>query len=363
MTVVEETPRISPVTRSRRWRPARSRHRRAVWLLRRLLFIPVAAFAVATFTFFLTNTIPSDPERAVLGSTATRAAIAHEKIVLGLNHGVFYRYLEYIKNLFLHGSLGTSYYSNRTVWQDIGQYLPSSIELTVLGLVVAILVGISVGLLGAYFVNRPLDRILRIPVVAVLTIPDFIIGLLFIYFLFFKLGWLPGPVGQEGLLDPTDTGPTHAVLLDAIIHGRGSLIGSGLEHAILPAVTLGISASAFFMLITRSTISRALTSYQVEFARSCGLSELKVFGYAFIAARTQIITYVGVLFAALVGSDVIIEQIFNWGGIGAWFITRANNLDIPEIEGIALVLSMITVAVFLIVDIIVGLLDPRISYA
>ena len=311
----------------------------------------------------MTNTIPSDPERAILGSTATKAALAHEKITLGLNHGVFYRYVHYLKALFLHGSLGTSYYSKRTVWQDIGQYLPSSAELTLLGLVIALVIGVLVGVLGAYFVNRPIDRLLRIPVVAVLTTPDFIIGLLFTYFVFFKLHWSPGPVGQLSLLDATDTGPTHAALIDAIIHGQGSLIWSALDHAVLPALTLGISCSAFFMLITRSMISRALTSYQVEFARSCGLPERTVFRYAFVSARTQIITYIGVLAAALVGSDVIIEQIFNWGGIGAWFITRANNLDIPEIEGIALILSMITVAVFLLVDIVVGLLDPRISYA
>jgi ABC-type dipeptide/oligopeptide/nickel transport system permease component len=336
--------------------------RRTAWLIRRVLFIPVAAFLVATFTFFLTNLIPSNPERAILGSTATRSAIQREKLLLGLNHGLIDRYVQYLKQLFLHGSLGHSYYGGRSVWADIGEYLPSSAELALLGLIIALMVGIVVGTIGAYFVNRPLDRILRVPVIIVLTTPDFFLGLIGIYFLFFKLGWLPGPTGQEGLLDPIDPGPTHAVLIDAIIHGNGALFTDALKNAILPAATLGISSSAFFMLITRSTVARALTSYQVEFARACGLPPRKVFAYAFLAARTQIITYVGILFASLVGSDVIIEQIFSWGGLGAWFVARANQLDLPEMEGIALVLSLITVGVFLLVDILVGLLDPRISY-
>jgi len=336
--------------------------RRTQWFLRRLAFIPVATLFVATVAYFLTNLIPSNPERAVLGATATRTAIAREKVLLGLNHGLIDRYLLYLKALFLHGSLGNSYYGGRAVTADIAEYLPSSAELAVLGLLVAMILGITIGTLGAYFLNRPLDRALKAPVVLMLTTPDFFLGLVFTYFMFFKLGWLPGPTGQLGLLDPIDNGPTHAALIDSIINGQSGQFSSALQHAILPAMTLGISSAAFFMLVTRSTIARALTSYQVEFARACGLPGRKVFAYAFLAARTQIITYIGILFAALVGSDVIIEQIFSWGGLGAFFIQRADQLDLPEMEGIALVLSLITVAVFLIVDIVVGLLDPRVSY-
>ena len=350
-----------PVTpRSRRGLPI---SRRAKWLFGRLLFIPVAAFLVATAAYFLTNAVPSDPARSILGTTATTATLHRENVLLGLNHGVFDRYVLYLKDLFVHGSLGHSYYGGRAVWSDIAEYLPSSAELALLGLIVALVIGVTVGVLGAVFLNRPVDRALKVPIVGVLTVPDFLLGLVFIYFLFYKLGWFPGPTGQQDLTAPPDTGPLHAALIDAIVHGNTTLFWSALKHAILPACTLGISASAFFMLITRSTVARALGSFQVEFARASGLPPRKVLMYAFLDARTQIITYVGILLAGLIGSDVIIEQLFSWNGIGQFFIQRANQLDLPEIEGIALVLSLITVGVFLIVDLIVGLLDPRISYA
>ncbi len=347
----------------RRLGPRFAISRRTRWFLQRLMFIPVAAVLVATAAYFLTNTIPSDPARAILGSTATEATLHRENVLLGLNHGLFYRYVEYMKQLFLHGSLGHSYYGGRSVWADIGEYLPSSIELALLGLVVALVLGVTVGAIGAYFFKGPVDRVLKVPIVGVLTTPDFLIGLVFIYFLFYKFGWFPPPTGQLNLTGAVDNGPLHAALVDAIIHGNGPQVWAALRHAVLPALTLGISASAFFMLITRSTVARALGSFQVEFARASGLPARKVFLYAFLDARTQIITYVGILLAGLIGSDVIVEQIFSWNGLGQFFIQRANQVDLPEIEGIALVLSMITVGVFLLVDLIVGLLDPRISYA
>ena len=142
----------------------------------------------------------------------------------------------------------------------------------------------------------------------------------------------------------------------------GALVWSAVRHALLPVLTLGISTAAFFAKATRTTVSRALMSHQVEFARANGLPSRQVFGYAFLVARTQLMTYGGVLFAVLVGGAVIIEEVFSWGGIGQRNIDAILQLDLPVIQGITLALSTLTLLMFILIDIVVALLDPRISY-
>lgn len=329
---------------------------------RRLAFIPVGAFLVFTLSFFLVNVIPSDPVQELVGPTASAEAVAQVTHELGLDRSIWSRYLSSLHALFTDFSLGQSYFTKRDVWSDIGKYLPATLELVVLSLAVATLLGVGLGALGAYLRGRRADRLTQSLVTLLQVIPDFLLGLILIFVLFYKLGWVPPATGQLGLIDQAPPHTTGAYLIDALIAGEWDTAGAAAQHAILPVLTLGISSSALFAKITRTALSGALRSHQVEFARACGLSPWRVFGYAFSAARTQIVTYAGLLFAGLIGGDVIVEQLFSWNGIGQFAAERINQLDLPEIQGIILVLAMITLGVLLIIDIAVALLDPRVSY-
>ena len=152
------------------------------------------------------------------------------------------------------------------------------------------------------------------------------------------------------------------LILDSALAGQWGVFQSALTHAILPALALGVSVAAVLAKTTRSAVARALSSYQVEFARACGLRERQVLAYAFSVARTPVITYSVILFATLIGGDAIVETIFSWGGIGQWLVGRLQQLDLPEMEGIILVLGVELLVLLILLDILIMLLDPRVSY-
>ena len=337
------------------------RHR-SVALVRRLLFIPVAVFIVVTLAFGLVNLTPGDPALVIAGDLASDEQVAEIRAELGTDKPILQRYGSYVHELFVERSLGTSFFTKRPVWDEITQRFPDTLELIVLGLIGAVLYGTLLGVLSAYFRQRWPDIMSRLSVTITQSIPDFFLGLLLIYLVFYRIGWAPAPVGRLGLLDRPPERVTGAVILDTVIAREWGLLRTALHHAMLPTITLALFYSSHFAKTTRAVMGRTLTSDHVEFGRACGLSELKVIGYAFREARTPIITYIGILFAALFGGAAIVETVFAWGGIGQWAIDAMLKLDVPAIQGFILVVGLLTLLVYLILDLIVVLLDPRISY-
>ena len=332
------------------------------YVLRRLALIPVALWAITTLTFLMVNAIPSSPELVIAGPIATDEMLAEIRGELGLDQSLWTRYWDFLGGVVTDFDFGESYFSNRPVGEIIVDTMPSSLLLVFLSLIVAFVIGTGLGTLGAYFRGRTLDHISRGLSTATQVTPNFLLGLVLIYVVFFRLRWLPPPVGQLSVVDIAPPEITGAALIDALIARDGALVWSAVRHALLPVLTLGISTAAFFAKATRTTVSRALMSHQVEFARANGLPSRQVFGYAFLVARTQLMTYGGVLFAVLVGGAVIIEEVFSWGGIGQRNIDAILQLDLPVIQGITLALSTLTLLMFILIDIVVALLDPRISY-
>lgn len=337
-------------------------HRFLRYALKRLLFVPFGVFLVVTLTYFMINLVPSDPAAVIAPADASRAEIARINVQLGLNHSVWYRYFHFLRAFFFHLDLGSSWFTTRTVWSDIWLYLPSTVELVVISMFVAMVIGIGVGTIGAYFRRRPAGHLARAYISISQAVPDFFLGLVVIYFLFYKLNWLPAPTGQLGILDTAPPAVTNAALIDALIAGDWGIVGSALAHLVLPVMSLAVVISAFFAKVSRSSLAGALDSHQAEFARACGLPERQVFAYAFRVARASIITYGGILFSSLLGGAAIIEIIFTWNGIGQFAYNRILALDVPEIEGIVLVFGLVTLLVFIITDLLVLALDPRVTY-
>jgi ABC-type dipeptide/oligopeptide/nickel transport system permease component len=329
------------------------------YILLRLCFVPAGALAVATLTFFLVNLVPSDPVGALLGNLATPAQIRATKARLGLNQDLGHRYLAFLNGL-VHGTLGHSYYSGASVGGQIVSKLASSGELIVLGFAVAWTLGVTLGALGAYRAGSMLDRVLSGVVALTQAVPDYVIGLIGALLLFYVLHILPAPTGQLGL---TTTPPSHitgAAFLDAVLTGNGPAIGDAFAHLVMPVLALGIANSVVFARVTRSTMSTALNTAYVEFARAQGLSDWTVVRQAFRASKVPIITYSATVAAGLVGGDAIIEQVFNWQGIGQWAVTGLLNEDLPVVQGFVLLSGTVTLLAYLVADLLILRADPRI---
>jgi peptide/nickel transport system permease protein len=193
------------------------------------------------------------------------------------------------------------------------------------------------------------------------SVPDFFLGLILIYVVFFLLGLAPSPSGRLDIVETPPPDRTGFLLIDSVVAGQWSTLRSVVAHLFLPVVTLGLVYAAYFAKTARSTVGKALGSQQVQFARAMGLPERTVVRYAFVEARTTLVTYSAVLFAALFGGETIVERIFAWGGLGTWALDGILKLDLPVVQGMVLVAGLITLVTYTALDIAVGLLDPRIS--
>jgi ABC-type dipeptide/oligopeptide/nickel transport system permease component len=335
--------------------------RLAPYVAKRLLMIPVSMLVIITLCFGLVSLIPGDPAMTISGGYATANELAEIRHELGLDKPLGERYLDYLGAV-AHGDLGTSFFTQEPVLRSIGEYLPNTLELIGLALVVAVALGLALGGIGAYFQRRLPDRVSSVVITATQSVPDFVLGLVGIYVLFYLARLAPPPLGRLGIGDSQPPSVTHFLILDCIIAGDWSALASALRHAVLPVLTLGIIYSSYFAKTARATLGQAMSSAQVEFARACGLPEHQVIHYAFVVARTSILTYGAILFGVLLGGAAIIETIFSWQGAGQWALNAMLNVDVPVIQGFVLVVGLMTLLIYLALDIMIVLLDPRTTH-
>ena len=325
-------------------------------------FLLIALLAVVTLAFVLVSLTPGDPARLIAGPAANNDQLRSIRAELGLDRPLLERYVDYLGGL-VRGDLGTSYFSQQPVLEELRDRLPATLELVAISVLLAAFLGVGVGAAGAYFRGRLPDRLGRLGTSIFQSIPEFLLGLLLIYVLFFVLGIAPPPSGQVGIADLRPERVTGFVPIDALLAGQVSTFWSSLQHLLLPVLTLGLAYAAYFAKTARSTIGKGFNSQQVQFARAMGLPERVVLRYAFLEARGTILTYAGVIFASLLGGAAIVETIFSWNGIGAWALEAMLRLDIPVVQGFVVVAGGLTLTVYAALDLLVKLLDPRISDA
>ncbi len=327
---------------------------------KRLLLIPISVFALVTLCFALVQIIPGDPAITVAGSYASPQEIARVRTELGLDRPWHERYLAYVGGL-LQGDLGRSLFTGRPITSELARRVPATLQLITLALLVSWILGLSLGVAGAYFRGSWPDRVTRGMITVLQSVPDFLLSLLLIFVLYFMWQLAPAPVGQLGLSSFTP-GPTGFLLIDTLLRGDMATFLQALHHLMLPVLSLGIVYSAYLGRVGRSSMTKAMQSRQVEFARACGLPEWRVVQYAFLEARAPILTYTAILFGALVGGASITETIFAWQGVGQWGLESILKVDIPVIQGVILVSGMVSILVYLFLDVLVMLLDPRVRY-
>jgi ABC-type dipeptide/oligopeptide/nickel transport system permease component len=330
-------------------------------VLRRLAVVPGSLLLIIIISFLLVALIPQATAQAIAGQGATKADVVAINHKLGLNQPALTQLGHYLGRL-AHGNLGVSYYDNKPVLSDMLSHVPATIELIVPALVIGILLGVGLGTLGAYHSGRLTDRTVRFGGSVVQAMPEFLLGLLLLYLLFFRLHLLPAPTGQIGIAYVNPPHVTGLLAVDAIIAGQWSTLGDVLEHLVLPVFTIALPLAAVLARITRAIVGQALASDHVAYGRALGLKERRLIRYALIDGRTPLMTFCATIFAGLVGGDVIVETVFNWNGVGFWAITAMTNLDIPSIQGFVLFSGIVTLVVYIVLDVAAATLDPRIRY-
>ena len=331
---------------------------------RRLVQSVLVLFLVSVATFALAHSVPGDPIETVLGERAAgdpdiRAAAERH---YGFDKPVPLQYVYFLRNLF-QGDLGESISTRRPVMDDLRQFVPGTIELAIAAMLFALAVGIPLGIIGAIWQDRWPDHFARFVALIGASVPVFWLGLLALYAFFYKLHWLPGP----GRLDTGMKAPeriTGMVTVDAALRGEWEVFRSSVEHMILPAIVLGSYALGIIARMLRSSLLAALGDDYVRTARAKGLSENRVVvGHAIRNAMIPTVTVLGLTFAGLLAGAVLTETIFSWPGIGRYSVQAALKLDYPSLLGVTLFVATAYVLVNFVVDLIYGLLDPRIRIA
>ncbi len=332
------------------------------YLLRRLISLLFVLFGMSVLTFAISHVIPADPAAAAAGFTANAEQIAQYRKELGLDRPLYEQYLRYIGGIVLHGDFGRSILNQRPVLEDILTFLPASIELAAVSFLLAVPLGIILGIATAVRAGRLSDAVTRAFAVLGVSIPVFILGLLLQLVFYKQLRWFPsgGRLDVDIVLPNSGTG---LLVIDSLIRRDWGALGSALRHLALPAATLAIANLAVVMRMTRSSILEILTADHVRTARAKGLAEPRILAHHVLKnAMIPVVTVIGLQFAALIALVFLVEVIFSWPGIGAYAVRAILGLDFQPIMGITLLFSVLYVIVNFIVDLTYPVLDPRIKY-
>jgi ABC-type dipeptide/oligopeptide/nickel transport system permease component len=328
--------------------------------LRRLLVAVPSLIGVVIVTFLLTRALPGDPAAYFAGPAATKEAIEQIRNKLGLDRPLLVQFVHYVGDL-SRGDLGTSLTTGQSVAAEIRTRLPASAELTLLGLLVSVSIAVPLGIFAATRPGSLVDHVCRVVATAGVSLPVFFTGLLLVYVFYYLLGWAPAPIGRLDIFYSPPPQVTGFYLIDSTLAGDGELFVASLRQLILPALTLGIFSLAPIARMTRASMLAVLSSDFVRTARASGLSPFTVIvTYAFRNAMLPVVTTLGMVFSFLLGANVLVEKVFAWPGIGSYAVEALIASDFAPLQGFVLTMAVMYVALNLMIDILYGLIDPRV---
>ena len=331
-------------------------------IVRRLFFLIFVLFGLSLITFMLSRVIPGDAARLVAGPRASNESVEAIREEYGLNDPMLSQYANYMKGI-VTLDFGDSTSSRRPVSDDLRQYLPATIELTMYAFLFAVVVGMPLGVISAVRPNSAIDIVGRIVSISGLAMPSFWLGLMLQFALFAKLGWLPdGQRLPSQQSPPTDI--TSLYTIDALLTLDFGLFFLALKHLILPAFVLGYGSLAVVTRMVRGSMLEVLNQDYVRTARAKGLHERAVVTqHGLKNALLPTITVLGLQVGLIFGGAVLVEIIFSFPGIGRYAIDGVNRFDYNAVMGTTLLIAFLYVMVNLVVDVLYVFVDPRISYS
>lgn len=303
------------------------------YIIRRIMQSFIVLIGVSIAVAAMTQFVPGDPAVAILGETASPAALEQLREEMGLNDPFYVQYWHFLERLVTEGSLGTSIRTNREVLVEIGDRLPNTLILTFGAVILSSVIGIASGVLAAVKRGTAIDTAVLVATTTGLSVPSFWIALLMIMLFSVNLGWLP-------------------------VTGAGTW-----KHAVMPILTLSISSVATKSRLTRSAMLESLGQDYIRTSRAKGLRERQVIVvHALRNALLPVITIIGLQFGALLGGAFITEVIFSWPGVGQLAVNSILQRDFPVVQGTVLLVTVAFVVANLLVDIAYAWVDPRIRY-
>lgn len=313
------------------------------YLIRRTITTIILLYLIVTVVFLLLHLLPGDPALAVLGgidANPTPEDIERVRERLGLDRPLYEQYIDYLSNI-VQLDFGESFVNGRPVSQDLFARLPRTMMLIVPAIIVAVLIGMPLGIIAARFRRSLLDPAVSSVALIGFSMPVFVIGLLLVYLFSIQLGWLPA----NGYVDPRD-----------------DFVGF-LKRALLPIITLSLGPMAITMRMTRSSMLEQMGLDYVRTARAKGLAELTtLYRHVLRNALLPVVTVVALQFGAMFAGSVLVESIFNWPGVNSYLLTAIGVRDYPVVQGVVAVVASIFVLINFLTDVSFALFDPRIRH-
>ncbi len=324
-----------------------------------LSIIPV--LLVLSFVIFgIIEAIPGDPAQIMLGQHATPEALEQMRHSLGLDRPWTVRYVLFLGRL-TRGDLGKSILSGRSVLSEIAEKVPATLELSLVALLLAGVLGVLAGFLSAWRQNSLFDYFAMFGSLVGVSIPIYWLGFMLIILFSLNLGWLPtgGRLAATIEFQPL----TNFYLLDALLSGNREVLADAIRHLVMPAFCLATVPMAIIARMTRSSMLEVLNQDYIRTARAKGVRTGRLlFLHAFKNASIPVVTVIGLQFGYLMGGAILTETVFSWPGIGRWLLDGILGRDFPVIAGGTLFVAAAFIMVNLLVDLLYLFLDPRIRY-
>ena len=331
------------------------------YVAKRLLQLIPVLLGVSIIVFTISHVLPGSPVYVFVGLETSPEEIEAITKRLGLDKPLHEQYFIWLGNV-LRGDLGESWFTSESVAQDLFRRLPATFELTTAALVLAIALGVPLGVLSAVYRNSWIDNFSRSITLVGVSVPSFWLGLILIYVLFYLLRIFPPPSGRIGLLVSPPERITGLYLVDSLLTGNWKAFSSSAQHLALPVITEALVALAPITRLMRSSMLEVLGSEYIQAARANGVPERQIyFRDALRNALLAPLTFVALVYGNLLGGSVVIERIFSWPGIGRYALESIVVKDYNAVQGFVLLAAVLYVLVFLIVDILYFVIDPRIT--
>ena len=328
------------------------------YIAKRIPYVIPQLFGIILVSFFMVKLIPGDPAVMMLGPTASQQSLAALRDKMGLSKPLWQQFAYYIGDV-LHGNLGTSWQTTRPVTEDLLQRFPATLELVTFGLLLAIAIGFPLGVAASRLQSGPVRKFADYYGLLAGAMPDFWLALVLIYIFYTQLGWIAAPLGRIDLAVVPPRTITGSLVVDSLLTGNIDALSSSFGHLVLPVLTLGIINAGPILKMTQTMVTRALSSEFVQYAEICGLPRRVVLRQAVRAALPAIVTIISVLFGFLIGGAVLVEIVFSWGGAGQYAVQGVLNADVNPVLGFVVLSAVLSLVIYLVVDLIYYALDPR----
>jgi peptide/nickel transport system permease protein len=322
--------------------------------------VPITLFGLVLVTFFIGRVMPVDPVLAIVGDRATQDVVEQTRLELGLDRSLPVQFLIYLGKL-AHGDLGRSVMTSHTVVADISRFFPATMELATAAILIAVLIGVPLGVLAAVKQGTRIDHTIRVICLAGHSIPIFVLALLTLLVFYATLGIAPGPGRQDVVFEDMVPAVTNLLTVDALIAGDWGAFRDALAHLAQPAGVLAYFSMAYIARMTRAFMLDALSGEFIITARAKGLPAARViWRHAFGNIAVRLVTVLALTYAGLLEGAVVTETVFSWPGLGQYLTVSLLNADMNAVLGATLVVGVTYLGFNLLADVLYRLLDPRV---